>query len=79
MELAQLDEGYYWSEIIGLNVFNSKGERLGQVSQMIETGANDVMVVETANDERLIPYADSIVQRVELEAGQIIVDWETDY
>jgi 16S rRNA processing protein RimM len=78
-EVAVLDGEYYWSQIIGLNVFNCKGERLGHVSQMMETGANDVMVVITDNSELLIPYAESIVQHVELEAGRIVVDWETDY
>lgn len=78
-ELAVLEEGYYWSEIIGLDVFSSSGEPLGQVTQMIETGANDVMVVRIADDEHLIPYADSIVQNVELEAGRIIVEWQSDY
>ena len=78
-EFEVLDEGYYWSQLIGLNVSNRKGEHLGQVRQMIETGANDVMVVKAEDIERLIPYADSIVLKVELETGQIIVDWETDY
>ncbi len=78
-ELAELDEGYYWSQIIGLDVFNLKGERLGQITQMIETGANDVMVVKSGNKERLIPYAEIIVQSVVLEDGRMVVDWEPDY
>lgn len=78
-ELAELDGEYYWSQIIGLSVFNTKGEHLGQVKEMAETGANDVMVLVTGKGEHLIPYARSIVQRVEPEDGRIIVDWEKDY
>ena len=83
-ELPELDNEFYWSQLIGLEVFNSNGERLGQVAQMIETGANDVMVVKTdeiesKDDERLIPYAQSVVLSVELDDNRIIVDWETDY
>ena len=78
-ELAELGEEYYWSQIIGLNVFNSKGEFFGRVSQMIETGANDVMVVLTDDNEQLIPYAESIVEIVDLESGRIVVEWEKDY
>ena len=83
-ELPELENEYYWSQIIGLDVFNNKGEQLGQVTQMIETGVNDVMVVatgdnESKDNERLIPYAESVVQRVELDAKRIIVDWDIDY
>lgn len=83
-ELPELENEYYWSQIIGLDVFNNKGETLGKVTQMIETGANDVMVVatvdiESKDNERLIPYAESVVESVELEARRIIVDWEIDY
>jgi 16S rRNA processing protein RimM len=52
---------------------------------MLETGANDVMVVKPTEEsiddrERLIPYlSDSVVQKVDLDEGVIRVDWEADY
>ena len=78
-ELAELDGEYYWSQLIGLKVFNLKDELLGTVSSMLETGANDVMVVTTRDSEQLIPYAESIVRSVELDAARLVVDWEKDY
>ena len=76
---------FYWFQLQGLAVKNMQGQLLGQVARLLETGANDVLVVQpTAGSlddaERLIPYVrDSIVQSVELDAGEIRVDWGQDY
>jgi len=79
-ELEQLEDGdFYWSQLIGLNVINTKSEELGTVVEMLETGAHDVLVVENELVQRLIPYDKSIVLEVKLESGQMLVDWETDY
>lgn len=70
---------YYWSEIIGLKVETLTAEPLGLVAEMLETGADDVMVV-TGERERLIPFAvDSIVREVDLEGRRLVVDWSPDY
>ena len=56
-----------------------QGESLGKVSEMIATGANDVMVVE-GDRQRLIPFLiDQTVIEVDLESGRIIVDWDADF
>ena len=69
----------YWVDLIGLEVVNLRGERLGRVRELIETGADDVMVLD-AERERLVPFArDRVVRQVDLEAGRILVDWELDY
>ncbi|MGI9330206.1 MAG: ribosome maturation factor RimM [Gammaproteobacteria bacterium] len=70
---------YFWSDLVGLTVRTSAGELLGQVDKMMETGANDVMVV-TGDRRRLIPFVHgTVVQSVDLETGFIQVDWEPDY
>ncbi len=70
---------YYWHQLIGLRVVNLRGEALGRVDSLLETGANDVLVVR-GEDERLIPFAQpQIVRQVDLQAGVIQVDWEKDY
>ena len=49
--LPALDDGqYYWVDLIGLEVLGEGGESLGVVRKMIETGANDVMVVGPGSD-----------------------------
>ena len=76
---------YYWYQLEGLTVVNRQNECFGVIKSMLETGANDVMVVtateESIDDrERLIPYlSDSVVQKVDLDEGIIRVDWEADY
>lgn len=79
-QLPELDEGdFYWNQLIDLNVVTSDGFNLGRVDQMMETGANDVMVVQ-GDRERLIPYVmDEVIQSIDLEQQQIIVDWDKDY
>jgi 16S rRNA processing protein RimM len=68
---------YYWAELEGLRVVNQAGETLGQVSYLLETGANDVLVVQ-GERERLIPFAKGVVQRVDRQAGVIYVDWDAE-
>jgi len=79
-ELATLDEGeYYWRDLIGLTVNNQQGIELGRVSDLLETGNNDVLVVK-GERERLIPYLPgSSVVRVDIAAGSILVDWDADF
>lgn len=70
---------YYWHQLIGLRVFNLRGEALGRVDSLLETGANDVLVVRDEG-ERLIPFVQpQIVKQVDLGDGIIRVDWEKDY
>jgi 16S rRNA processing protein RimM len=64
--------------LIGLEVVNTAGENLGTVSAVLETGANDVLVVKSER-ERLIPFTAEVVRRVELAEGVIRVEWGADY
>lgn len=78
--LAPAGEGeYYWSDLLGLAVTTVTGQPLGQVERMMQTGANDVMVV-TGERRRLIPFVQgSVVRDVDLDAGEIRVDWDPDF
>lgn len=84
-QLPELDEGYYWADLMKCQVKTQDGVALGQVVQMLETGANDVMVVQqkiagSEPLERLIPFIlEDVIVCVDL-AGQIItVDWDPDF
>lgn len=87
--LPVLDDGeYYWSQLQGLAVFtqfSGAKQRFGTVSKILETGANDVLVVvadEASIDqrERLIPYVpEQFVLSVDLTAGEILVDWDPEF
>lgn len=69
---------YYWAELVGLEVVNLQGTVLGRVSRLLETGANDVLVV-SGERERLIPFIRDVIRAVDPAAGRITVDWEADF
>jgi 16S rRNA processing protein RimM len=69
---------YYWRDLQGLRVANLQGEELGTVSHLLETGAHDVLVVE-GDRERLIPFVDAYVVKVDLARGELVVDWGADF
>ena len=83
-DLAKLPEGeFYWQQLIGLNASNLQGESMGKVESILETGANDVLVLsregETGIEEVLIPYVPQVVKKVDLAQGTMIVDWDLGY
>ena len=85
-ELPDLESGtFYWHELVGLEVTNLQGEILGTVSGLLETGANDVLVVQPNAQscdqrERLIPYLmGQVVKQVSLNDVSLTVDWDIDY
>jgi 16S rRNA processing protein RimM len=79
-ELPEKEEGeYYWSDLIGLTVENLEGESFGAVDSLLETGANDVLVVKGESGEKLIPFIDSVIKQVSLKDKTIRVDWQADY
>ncbi len=79
-DLPKLNNEYYWHELIGLTVINQDGQTLGTLTEMMETGANDVMVITNErHKETLIPYVMSrFVLSVDLTACEMQVDWEMD-
>lgn len=78
--LPQPEQGeYYWSDLIGLEVVNIAGERLGIVENLQDTGANQVLFVAGENGEILIPFIESAIREVNLAEKVIRVDWQADY
>ena len=74
---------YYWIDLIGLSVATVDGCDLGKVASLMETGANDVLVVEGAAEgqrQRLIPFViGEVVTDVDLDGGRIVVNWDPDF
>ena len=70
---------YYQVDLIGLEVVNERGERLGRVAGFITTGANDVMRVAHESGERLVPATAEVIRRVDLAAGTVEVAWGADW
>lgn len=95
-QLPEPDENeYYWSDLIGLRVINKQGVEFGVITEVFETGANDVLVVkpdavikpnaEPADagkekpQERLLPFIADVVLTVDLKAKSMLVDWDEDF
>ena len=77
--LPEPDAGtFYWADLVGLRVVNLQGEQLGTIDGLVETGANDVIVVR-GERERLIPCLDHVLLEVDVAAGEVRVDWGLDY
>jgi 16S rRNA processing protein RimM len=85
--LPQLDHGeYYWKDIIGCQVVSyTYGYNMGSVTGFMETGSNDVMVVKANPEdglsirERLIPFIDTVIKKVDLHKGILDVDWDPNF
>ena len=65
---------FYWHQLIGLEVMSVDGRRLGTIPQIIETGSNDVYVVQEGREEVLIPALAEVVREVNLERRLMVVD-----
>ncbi|NLZ38123.1 MAG: 16S rRNA processing protein RimM [Firmicutes bacterium] len=73
LELPQ--DTYYWDQIIGLDVYTVSGQMLGIVQDILQTGSNDVYVVESQQGkEILIPALKDVVKKVDLENARMEVD-----
>lgn len=64
---------YFIADLIGITVSTDEGEELGRLCEVIQTGANDVYVVQTENGELLLPAIADCVQSVDIEAGTMVV------
>lgn len=83
-----LSEGeYYWSDLIGLKVYNQKNELLGSVIELLDNGAQSVMVVGNnelgdVKKQHLIPFVAPFILDVQIQDAifsKVIVDWELDW
>lgn len=70
---------YYWSDLIGMSVFNLENEYLGKVDHLLDMGANDILCVQNDKVEVLIPFLKHVIQQVNQQEKLIRVDWQADY
>lgn len=65
---------YFIADLIGLSVTSDEGEALGEIADVLQTGANDVYVIKTPEGEEiLLPAIKECVKEVDIEAGTIEV------
>jgi len=85
-KLPELESDFYWRDLIGCQVNTDQGYHLGVVTDMMETGSKDVLVVKAnSNDafgqkERLIPFIkEQVISNVDITGKLITVNWEPDF
>lgn len=67
------EDEYYLYQLMGLQVFTEDGELLGEVIDILSTGANEVYVVRGERGEVLIPAIEDVVRKIDLEGGRLII------
>ncbi|HEY5715785.1 MAG TPA: ribosome maturation factor RimM [Psychromonas sp.] len=85
-KLPELEDDFYWRDLVGCQVKTDNGYDLGVVTDLMETGSNDVLVVKAnSNDafgqkERLIPFIEKqVISNVDITGKLIQVNWEPDF
>lgn len=79
-EFAAVAEGeFYWSDLVGLRVGNRDGVALGRVVEVMDLGPHQVLRVTDEARETLIPFVAQYIDRVDIAAGVVVVDWGLDY
>ncbi|MBC8493403.1 MAG: ribosome maturation factor RimM [Candidatus Thioglobus sp.] len=87
-QLPKLPEGkYYWDELTDLEVINTNGIVLGRIAYMVDTGSNSVMVINAEkessssknNKEHWVPYMEPFLISIDMDARQVLVDWDEDF
>lgn len=80
-ELPSLPQGeYYFHQMVGLQVYNEQGDLLGELTEILETGANDVYIINTPDGkEVLVPAIESVLKQIDLDNKRIIIsplEWD---
>ena len=84
LPILEKNQAYYF-ELIGLNVKNLNNADLGKIKEILETNANDVLVIEPTESsvdekERLVPYIkENVVKEINKKGRIILIDWPEDY
>jgi len=78
------DNEYYWRDLIGMKVVNTSNQVLGNIDNLMATGANDVIIVKPCvqsidKRERLLPYTKNCVLDVDLTNKIVKVEWDADF
>lgn len=72
---------FYWVDLVGLSVVNREGLALGTVTEVTDHGAHPILCLDAGEglEERLIPFVPAYIDKVDLPARVIAVDWQADY
>ena len=73
-EAVPLAEGeYFLYQLVGIQVFTEEGAPVGRLREVLETGANNVFVIDGPQGQHLIPDIPDVVREIDLEAGRLVI------
>jgi len=72
------EDEHYWEELVGAKVLTENGITLGVVKELLATGSNDVLVV-TGKRQRLIPYTNDVIIKIDKTKKEITVNWDPEF
>ena len=64
---------YYWDDLVGLRAESPAGTQIGELVEIFRAGGNEVYRVVGPSGERLVPALRSVVERIDLERGVIVI------
>jgi 16S rRNA processing protein RimM len=74
-EAVELEEGAFWVyDIIGMRVYTEAGEYVGDVIDVLRTGSNDVYVIQSEDQEYLIPATKEVVKEISTKDRRITIE-----
>jgi len=73
-ESPELPEGvFYWHDLLGMEVATTDGRMLGRVTDIFQTGSNDVYVVQDGDKELLVPAIADVIRTVSVAEKKMII------
>jgi len=67
------DDEYFLYQLIGIEVFTEQGRHLGQLTEILETGANNVFVIDNEGRQYLIPDIPDVIREVDIENRRLVI------
>lgn len=67
------EDEYFIYQLIGVEVFTEQGRRLGELTEVLETGANNVFVVDDERSQYLIPDIPDVIKEVDIENRRLVI------
>ncbi len=74
-QLSELDENeFFWFDLIGLEVYTNRNEYIGKVSDLLDNGAQEILIVRDDKREVLIPFVEKFIMETNMEESKIIIN-----
>ena len=67
------DDEYFLYQLIGIEVFTEQGRHLGQLTEILETGANNVFVIDNEGRQYLIPDIPDVIREIDIENRRLVI------